>query len=206
MADDKFSMTDEELKALSKLFSNEHARNAALNITTSNEVRGNMSSAPYYKAKYAQQLIPALRALTEDGKPRIFLYADFPSYSKYTLYLRIYQSFLYLADKLDENSEFKNLREVTQVRRSKAGIVIEITSGNKKTLESHAVSEPRNEFKWREDVRDFIVSGEPGQKYVNNDIALSLEDVTELENMLKDLPGIVSVIKFDSIKILKIKT
>lgn len=211
-------MDDETVKQLLSLLPRLPEENrarvmaAATGIDTAAPRRGLSNkerSMPYYKEKYGMALKPTLDQLIADPSyDAVFLFANFPSLKKNTLYLSIYQGWLWLIGKADPDKRYRRLKEACEIRRNAAGFIIQRKVNNVKTEfkkpDIIRKTEAPKPTSWLQQVEDYLESGEEGKPFKLEKLTMSAEEVDSLKASLSQLTNVKFVIETHCIKLLKL--
>ena len=163
-----------------------------------------LTVSPYFKEHFARELKIVLDDMLQDGKDKEFRYDDF-TLSKKSLYNKIHQAWMFLAQFLDPDNTYKTLRQRTVVTTEKTGIRIQFIRDTD-TLSKKAVSvEPiAKSFEWKNKLEDFIEKGKVDEKLIIEDISLTQEEIEDLEIQFANIQGILHKFTPTSIKVMKI--
>lgn len=78
----------------------------------------NREKLSYYNEEWAKAIKPTLDKLIETRIPQHFYLKDFPGISKQTLFLRIYNSWLWLRDNQDPEGKYQKLWDETELSKA----------------------------------------------------------------------------------------
>lgn len=166
------------------------------------------SNTPYYREKFAKELLPVLDAVLVDNKARIFRYSNYPSMQPSTLRARIEQAWYYVMDYLDPEGRYRVLRKNANLVRSQNGLILMMIDDNKtEPMIADIISEfemsPRS---WKLAFEDFIENGKEGEKKVFGNLNLVEEDMTYINNSLFGIENIVHSYSEKQLTVLKLSS
>jgi hypothetical protein len=166
---------------------------------------------PYYKEEFAMKLKPVLDEMLErQGENRVFNYSAFPLITPHTLYLRVCQSWLWLARHHKDRETYTRLRNQCEVKRRDDGVVIfrrsndDMDQNLKDVMQATTETAFKGQRGWKMDVETFLESGEAGTKLKLDNLSLSADDVMLLETQLTGLANIRAIIRHDRIVVMKL--
>ena len=165
--------------------------------------RNNM---PYYREHFAQELLPILDGMIADRRTRAFRYDNFPGIRPRSLYLKVYQSFLYVVDMLDtEDAKYLKLHNETEVTKRRDSVQIRFIEMDRIPLRADTVDEGITKKDWRNKVDQFVDHGKAGEVLLIEKISLSDEEVQDLKDSLLQIPdaALLRIITGTRIKLIK---
>lgn len=164
---------------------------------------------PYYKEKYALELLPALEEIDKTKKDVVFLYKNSPDLSKHSLYLKLNQAFRYVEDNLDFNppNKFRNLRAMIHITREKDGIRFSFIRGKPagSLIATQIISKDENII-WKDRMEDFFANSKPKDVFIQENLLLSADEIEELKNSTMELPDFICDIQTTYVKIIHLST
>jgi len=159
----------------------------------------------YYQQHFAEELIPILTAMLEDGQDRMYRYSKFPHLSKQSIFLKISQAYLFLMDELDHTRQWTKMRADLVIRKEPAGVAIRWRKNLRDTLGEPDIVKPEEEtLTWRAKLDKFLTEAPDGSKFHEKGLVMTEDEMNDLRISLHDLQGIVAVIKPGEIKVLKL--
>lgn len=207
---------EEILNNLVSLISNPAHREAFKKAiqTADGDYFGRNIDKPYYKKKYALGVKEVLDWMMEHKKPRKWVYADFPSTNKASLYQKIMQGKEFLLDNMDPDGRYKKFDLCVKVdRKQKDALYFHIqyhmlNMANSEDIEdlSKAGFVKSEELSWRDRLENFLENGKPGESFKKEGLALDESEITELETTLCTLTTIVYNITEKSVVVRKTKS
>lgn len=159
----------------------------------------------YYREHYAKWIQKDIDKMMVDRKMRTWRYDAFPTTKPQSLYLRINQSLMYLLDNLDHTGKYAKFREqISIARRTGVGIIIkfdEVLEGDQQAdvvIGDDSIPEWKRELdRWIEDINDV-------NPFLREGLILTDIQLTQLENELDGLSGILYTLTTRSVKIIKV--
>jgi len=142
------------------------------------------SSVPYFKEKYAQQIKVVVDKIAADPEHKSLLIDALSlNTQKSSLQQRVFQSLLYLEQRLDPDGKYAELRKNFSVKKHPRGIIIE---WKRDSLLTESIGTPIEQPTWREQLETFIESSVQGATL---DIPLEAdeEEMEELRQTLADV-------------------
>lgn len=148
---------------------------------------------PYYKAHFAMELKFILDRMIQSRRTQEFRYIDFPRLSKHSLYLKVYQSFLYLIDHADPDGEYIKLRNDTEIFKSENGVRIRCVNKDRAPLNvAEEVDDAAPPLPpWRVKIDGFLQNGKVGEKLIIDKLSLTTEQVEDLQTLLQEVDGVL---------------
>lgn len=170
------------------------------------------TNAPYFKEVYALEMKSTLDTVVEQKQDVIYDYATFESMgmSKSTVYLRVNQSLLYLLKYLDPDGKYANIRHnMIQITKER-GVGVRISllpqyrEGFTAEFQPRAVI-PQSEMPlWRKKMEHFLENAQPGASFYKEGLALTPEEIKELNDSFMNVSGFIVNITSFSVKIVRI--
>ena len=210
----------EVLKNLKELLDNKESRTQLVNAITNAKTEkrppnwAKSSNPPYYRERFAVELRKHLDEMMTDHEDRLYRYEDFTWLSKNSLYLMLNQALRYLLDHLDHEGKYAAYRQMISITRERDrfgaskgirfSIAKDIRSGGAPPFISTKVRD--KEDAWRTDMENFIEEAEEGSEFEIKKLALSPEEIYELEVFLGGFSNILANIGPSSIKLVKISS
>lgn len=162
---------------------------------------------PYYKEQFANEIKPVLDRMMLSKKAQEFKYATFPRLSKHSLYLKLYQAFLWLIDHDDPDGKYITLRQDIEIFKATEGVRMRFINRDKTLLNNATEIEDeaaKPKPNWQLKIDDFIANSKQGEKLIiDRNLALTDEEVNDVRVQLTGLEGILS--KVESGRILLVK-
>lgn len=198
-------------KRLDQVTNNPQLKAAIVDVVVRDKPLGwsRRSIAPYYKLEYGLQMKSVIDAMMIDKQDVLYSYSEFEEkygINKDTLYQRINQSIRYLVEQLDDiNHIYRSFLETVKIGRERGiGVSIRIV-GRDNT--DNGFTSPRKIVpveevpKWRTQLEEFLNSNEP-QLHIPN-LALTPEEIAQLQQQLYPLTHIMSVVTAFDIKCIR---
>lgn len=173
-----------------------------------------LSRFPYYRERFAIQLRIILDEMLGEYnqgiyEDRIWKYEDFEgALNKNSLYLRVQQSRQYLLDKLDPDKKYATFFEIVAYTIDK-GVGIRL-GYNQDIINPGLEFAPRKvqqkeaeRIEWRHKIEEFLSEGNTDKELRIMKLALSIEEIEQIEASLISLDNIVYKIKSNMIFIAK---
>lgn len=137
---------------------------------------------PYYKSHFAQEIKFVLDRMIANKRTQEFRYVDYPRLSKHSLYLKVYQSFLWLIDFQDPDGAYITLRNQVDIKKCPQGVRIKHVNSDPSPLNVAEEVDETVEIipEWRTKMDDFIEKAAHGEKLVLDKLKLKPEEVEEL--------------------------
>ena len=193
------------------------------------------TASSYYKARFAEQILPDLIAMSTEKCHLQYDYTDYPQWQKDTLASYVRESFNYAAELLDDGENtLKQLREKTVVCMTKTGIVIRFKAeiGRLDLKARRVVPEKDTEMEivppevakeigiskeeelllaykqLTKDYRAWIERNDlkEGERFERSGLELTPAQVSQLNTTFEPLDDFGAVVKKDRIVIMKLKT
>lgn len=171
------------------------------------EGQGKSSVSSYYNERHAFEVKKLLDEIEKSQNDGMVMYADFPHLSKNSLYLRINQGFRYLIDSMDFDppNKYRSLRDFVKITRDKKGIRISIRKvGSDTPLTAQKVVPLEKSLEWKDRMEDFFESSKPGDRFEQDNLDLSDEEINDIKESCIQLTNFLLDITSDHIKILHI--
>ena len=171
------------------------------------------TNATYYRERYAIELRGTLDEMMAEHaqgiyENRLFRYDESPL-SKNSLYLYVQQSRQYLLDNLDPDGKYAKFMEyIRWGKRHGLGIEIKydrmICSPGTTIRASKVVEEDKQSAVWKDKLDKFLETAPERATLVIDKLALSEEEIAEVESQITGLQNVLFDIKSSRIKIAKL--
>jgi len=166
-----------------------------------------LANAPYYRAKYAAEIKIILDQMIADGENRVIFYKDHPGLNSNTLYNKLFQAKKYLLDKLDPDGKYSLFCESLHIHKKRGvGIHLDIDrnilDGTPEGFKAQTLSNTNSE-EWKSKIEIFIKNSQSGDVLHMKNLALSPEEIEDIEITLFSLNDIMYNIKCNEIKLIK---
>ena len=165
------------------------------------------SNAPYYNEFYAKLMQKEIDKMIESGESIIYEYKRFchsgrGGLSERSLYARINQSIKFLIDNLDTpDHKYQQWYDVTHVQVDRErGIILKFK--NVTEMDGQPLSAQVDKPKWLRAMDDWLESND-ARPFIQERIALTPEQVTDVKAQLAQLKGIMASVSTTSIKIIR---
>lgn len=186
---------------------NENIANGSLRPERVEQFWMSRRTGTYYKKHFADELIPVLESMLEEGddpKPREFRYSKFPRYTKKTLLTKISQSWMFLRDKMDPTGKYRKLWDITQLTPRATGILLHyIHTKAVEPMQADVVDDVKITFKWKEEMEKFLEEGQVGEKFQKTGLSLTQEQQDDIKNSFVGLEGVHVSVSETTVKVLK---
>lgn len=160
----------------------------------------------YYTEEHGEQLRPWLDKFIADGKPLEFKLAHYPNTALRTLYLRIYQGWLWLNDNHPDKQKYIELKASTQiVQRPKVGVRIRRKGAVDMPLHGEEVAEKYDDInKLQNQITEFLEQPlEHDSIFEQKNLSLSDEQINLIKDSLVGITGVTSIVEVNRVKILR---
>lgn len=164
------------------------------------------SNYSYYHEVFALEVKQVLDDMIADKKDRIWRLSSYPDLKVSSLYMRIYQGIRYLIENMDPDGIYAKYRlEYMTLTKEKDGVRL---SWLRDRLEGRGfkpdiVSDREITHEWKEHVERFIEQSDEKILHLKN-LALTIQQVNDLQSSFEGLEGIMSVVTEREIKIVKV--
>lgn len=163
----------------------------------------------YYKEEFALALKPYLDAI-ETSNPVLFLKASFGNIAIRTIYLRVYQSWLWLMDHHADKEKYKELKSRFEIQQNKHDVRIRRkTSVADVTLVGTTQSEQHDDLVPLQNRIDEFLRKEmvlEHELFEENNLSLNQESIDVILDSLAGLEGIIAKVEKNCVKILRRKS
>lgn len=170
------------------------------------------STSPYFKPWFAEKIKRVVDQMYIDGHDKIYVYTDYPSHTKNTLYLFVNQAFRFLITHMDtpDGKYSKAKDEIGISREPHKGIRLSfhknIKDGSRSEFDNmpHDVIPKKHEIEWKTKMEEFLEEAPEGANFEQLNLILSTEEVEDLRNSFAGLDNIGASITRTSVKLVKI--
>ena len=163
----------------------------------------------YYKASFAEQLIPFLRKMIESKKDVKFYTSNYPGINPQTLYYRIMQSMLYLTREYGPTNEWIEFRKQVEIMRESDGTAIRwksnITDKYMPLVGAMLDTSATAEENWRTKLELFIANSAKGDKLAIEHLNLNDEEIVDIQAMLADLPNFAGKVSHNTVSMVRLE-
>lgn len=209
-------MSDENEKLKAAMFSSPAMQSQAVELLVNKRPFGwgRRSVAPYFNEHYGKQAKAVLDDMLATRKDQCFYYDFFLKkfgISKQTLYQRVHQSIKYVIERMDDNEHtYARLYSMLEVKRQHGvGVVLrfrpECREGNVLDFKPKPVDSKEDAPLWKDKLDLWLETATPQDPpFYKEGLALTRDEILNLENSLLGVEGIVSSVTSFSIKIVKV--
>lgn len=203
------------MEAINKLLQgDEHLRDAVAEKlesgTLGKELRAVVSqrraALSYYTEEHAEQIRPWLDKHIEDGKPVEFKLSHYPNTALRTLYLRIYQGWLWLNDNHPDKQKYIELKAASQiVQRPRVGVRIKRKGTVDTPLKGEEVEERFDDINRLQNlITEFLETPiEQDSIFEQKNLSLSADNIDKIKDGLAGITGVISIVETNRVKILR---
>lgn len=206
--------TDDEIKSrLKDIFPDATVQSKIVNMVVSKRPLGwsHKSNAPYFKEIFGKQLKSEIDKMMSSGEGIIFRYSkwcnDQNGMTPNTLYTRINQSIRYVLECLDPDGIYKQWYQTVRIKREpNLGVCVRYIPGFNEEGINGFVGEtiigsdegPR----WKREMDEWI-EGDDRKPFIQENLALTPTEITELKIQIAQLSNIMSSITSSCVKLIK---
>jgi hypothetical protein len=207
--------TDNEIaNRLHQIFPNPQVAQRVVDIVSSKRPRGwsSRSYAPYFKEIYANEVKELIDKMIETGNAIVYRYSvwctDETQISKNTLYHRVNQSIRYLIECLDTpEHHYARWYETVKIERTH-GVGVRIffithRPDSPGALKAELVVPQADAPRWKREMEKWI-EGDEVTPFVQEKLALTPDEVTDLKVLIAGLKGIASSITSTAVRLIRI--
>lgn len=147
------------------------------------------SNYSYYNPKTAEMVKNVIDAMLADPDKldqKLFL-RDFRALSRGSLYVRCWQGFRFLRDKLDPDGIYKEAHKHITMRKSVDGIRF-MWKRDVSKIKSMPVQPEQKTKEWKDQFDEFIENAAPGDTFLRKDIEIDNDDREYIKRSLINLP------------------
>lgn len=169
----------------------------------------NREKISYYSEEWGKAIKPVLDTMIATRNPQHFYLKDFPNLAKKTLYLRIYNSWLWLIDNQDPDGIYQKLKNETEISQAYAtGIRIEFKDTAPAVMPAAPVNVSLDSiFKLQNKISEFLEKPlDHDMMFDEKGLSLNQEQIESIEAGLppKSPPKFNWIVEHDRVRIMRI--
>lgn len=166
---------------------------------------GKRGDQPYYGEKHALALKPVLDDIIATRTPRQFLVAHHPRTSIRTIYLKIYQSWLWLIDNHPEKEKYAKLKEETSLIQRDSGVRIMFKADDLIALVPEEINPAMDNLqKLQNKITEFLeMDITTDILFDEKKLSLTEDQINVIKDSLAGLPNVVINIEPNRVRILR---